>query len=53
MLKYGLGTGRPVFNRAFLKNNRLLALRTCRSNLFHSEIVYGKKKYLKTSALKW
>lgn len=37
MLKYELGTGRPVFKRKFLKDNRLLALRTCRSNFFHSE----------------
>ena len=32
---------------AFLKDNRFLVLRRCMSNLFYSEIVYRKNKYLK------
>ena len=52
-LKYGLGTARTVFNRASLENNRLLALHTCRSKLFDSEIVNGKKEYLKRPVSRW
>ena len=48
MLKYRLEIDRPVFNRAFFKDNKLLALHTCRSNLFHCEKVYGNNEYLKT-----
>ena len=43
MLKYELGTSRPNFSRAFLKDNKLLALRICKSSFSHSEIAYGKK----------
>ena len=53
MLKCELGTGRPNFGREFLKDNTLLALRICKSSLFHSEIAYGKNGYLKTSVLQW
>ena len=42
MLQHELGTDRPNFSRAFLKDNKLLALRICKPSLFHSEIVYGK-----------
>ena len=53
MSKYQLATGGPNFSKAFLKDNKLLALRICQSNLFHSEIVHGKNGYLKTSVLQW
>ena len=43
MLKYESGTSRPNFSRAFLKDNKLLALRICKSSFSHSEIAYGKK----------
>ena len=42
MLKHELGTDRPNFSKVFLKD-KLLALRICKSSLFHSETAYGKK----------
>ena len=53
MLKHEMGTGRPNFSRAFLKDNKLLALGICKSSLFYSEVAYGKNRYLKTSVLQW
>ena len=47
MLKHELGIVQPSFTRAFLKVNKLLALRICKPILLHSEIAYGKNKYLK------
>ena len=51
MSNYELGTGRPNFRRAFLKDNKQLALRICRFSLFHPEAAYGENEYLKTSVL--
>lgn len=51
MLNGGSGIGRFIFNRAALKDNKILSLRISKSNLFQSEIANGKKKYLKTSVL--
>ena len=51
MLKHEVGIGRPNFSRAFLKDNKLLALHICKSSLFHSETAYGKNEYLKTSTM--
>ena len=53
LVKYELGSGRPNFSRAFLIDNKLLALHICKSSLFHFEITYGKDEYLKTSVLQW
>ena len=53
ILKHELGTEQPNFSRVFLKDNKLLALRICKSSLFHSEIAYEKNKYLKTSVVQW
>ena len=53
MLKSELGTARPNLSKAFLKDNKLLALRICKSSLFHFEIAYGKNQYLKTYVLQW
>ena len=51
MLKHELGIGQPNFSRAFLKDNKPLALCIYKSRLFHSEIAYGKNEYLRTSIL--
>ena len=36
-------------NGAALKDNKLLVLGVCKSSLFHSEIAYGKSKFLSCS----
>ena len=48
MLRYELGTGQPNFSKAFLKDNKPLALCICnKSSLFHTEIAYGKNEKMR------
>ena len=51
ILKIEFWIGLPNFNNKFLKIKTDLAFLTVTSSLFHSTIVYGKKKYLNRSVL--
>ena len=51
VLQTGLGAGRLIFNREFQNVSRVNDCLILLSNLFHSNIVDGKKEYLKASVL--